>query len=51
MSKSQKDKPSKKDLKKQISDTEKRLKRLEEQLNRFTSKCDKQLDEILIFKD
>ena len=51
MSKNQKPKPSNEDLKKQLSKAEKRIKRLEERVKTFTSKCDKQIDEFLIFRD
>ena len=51
MSKSQKPKSSNEDLKKQLAKAEKRLKRLEERLKNFTSKCDKQIEEFLVFKD
>ena len=51
MSKNQKPKPSNEDLKKQLSKAEKKLKKLEEQIKNFTSKCDKQIDDFLIFRD
>ena len=51
MSKNQNPKPSSEDLKKRLSKAEKKIKHLEERLKSFTSKCDKQIEEFLIFRD